>query len=87
MPKKGICENHNEHQKRKTEVFWHKNRKSDLKKGKTAKPKIPMHLSLEKVTSKQHYLGRTRKRYLFIDIYLEVQESNRLQSGSLNLRP
>ena len=29
-------------QKRKTEVLWHKNRKTDLKIAKTAKPKIPM---------------------------------------------
>ena len=40
--------------------------------------------SLKRVTSKQHYLGRTRKIYLFVDVYLEVQESNRFQSGSLN---
>ena len=84
MLKNGICANCNEHQNRKTEVFWYKNRKTDLKIAKTAKSKISMPPSLKRVTSKQHYLGRTRKIYLFVDVYLEVQESNRFQSGSLN---
>ena len=37
--------NRNDHQNRKTEVFYNKNRKTDLKNSqnhKTAKPKIPM---------------------------------------------
>ena len=34
--------NRNEHQTRKTDVFWHKNRKTDLKNSQTRKPKIPM---------------------------------------------
>jgi len=34
--------NRDEHQNRKTEVFWPKNRKPIEKIAKTAKPKIPM---------------------------------------------
>ena len=68
----------------KPKFFGKKNPKTDLKIAKTAKSKISMPPSLKRVTSKQHYLGRTRKIYLFVDVYLEVQESNRFQSGSLN---
>mgnify|MGYP000229422192 CR=1 FL=1 len=41
MLKNGKSANRNEHQNRKTEVFCLKNRKTDLKIAKTAKPKIP----------------------------------------------
>ena len=40
MFKNGKSANRNEHQNRKTEVFGYKNRKTDLKMAKTAKPKI-----------------------------------------------
>ena len=42
MLKIGIAANRNEHQNRKTEVFWYKNRKTDLKIAETVKPKIPI---------------------------------------------
>ena len=44
MLKDGKSANRNEHQNRKTEVFWHKNRNTEIEIAKTVKPKIPMTL-------------------------------------------
>ena len=53
MLKNGKSENRNEYQNRKTEVFWHKDRKTDLKSGQTAKPKIPMPPSVKNLLDAQ----------------------------------
>ena len=52
MLKYGKCVNRNEHQNRKTEVFWHKNRITDLKYNqnrKTENPDAPLLITREKL--------------------------------------
>ena len=41
MLKNGKCANRNEHQNRKTELFWHKDRKTYLKNSRNRKTKNP----------------------------------------------
>ena len=51
MLKYGKSANRNEYQNQKTEFFGHKNRKTDLKIAKTARPKIPMPPSMMNVAT------------------------------------
>ena len=53
-----MLKNENEHHNRKTEVFWHKNRKTDQKNSQNRKSQCPPHTKLHNPEESQEWASR-----------------------------